>query len=103
MKKFLHRIAPFLNNGKWYKFFIEVNDGSYKITTKERACSISGTSLKIPNAQVIDYILDIHNDTASVTSVDKSIKLFADGSQGVALPSTSCTDYFTVWVFCKNI
>lgn len=99
-KSLIHKISPFQSNGRWYKFFIEVDDnGNYKITTKDKECTISGTTLKIPGIEIIDYVVRIHNTTPSVISYDKTFKLFADGSQGVNMPATTCTDYFTIWVF----
>lgn len=98
-KSLINKIAPFQRSGKWYKFFIEVtDDGNYKITSKDKDCSISGSTLKIHGIDIIDYVVRIHNTTPSVISYDKSFKLFADGSQGVNMPATTCTDYFTIWV-----
>lgn len=90
---------PYLSKGRWYKFFIEVNEGAYKITTKDIDCSISGTSLKIPGIEIIDIKTRIHSDAVSVQSFDETYKIYADGSQGVNLPPVAACDYFTLWVF----
>lgn len=98
-KSLIHKHLPHESKGRWYKFFIEVdNEGHYKITTKDRECVISGTSLKIPGIDVLDFIIRIHNTTPSVITYDKTFRLFADGSHGINLPATTCTDYFTIWV-----
>lgn len=98
-KSLLNKKFPYIEKGRWYKFFIEVDSGAYKITSKDVDCSISGTTLKIPNIEIVDYKTKIHSDAASVTTFDRTMRIFADGSQGVNLPPVACTDYFTVWVF----
>lgn len=98
-KSLLHKTLPYEEKGRWFKFFIEVDGGAYKITTKDKECSISGTTLKISGLEIIDYKTRIHSDAASVTTFDRTMRIFADGSQGVNLPPVACTDYFTVWVF----
>lgn len=94
---------PYAKGARWYKFFIEVDGSNYKITTKDRDCSISGTSLKIPGIEIIDFICKIHNTTPSVITYDKTFRLFADGSHGVNMPATTCTDYFTIWVLGSEV
>lgn len=98
-KSLIHKNLPFLSKGRWYKFFIEVDDGgNYKITSKDKECSISGTTLKIPGIEITDYVAQVHNVTPSVITYDKTFRLFADGSHGVNLPPATSTDYFTIWV-----
>lgn len=98
-KSLLIKKLPYLNKGRWYKFFIEVDNGEFKITTKDTDCSISGTTLKVPGLEIIDYKTRIHSDAPSVVTFDRTMKIFADGSQGVTLPPATSTDYFTVWIF----
>lgn len=102
-KKVIHKNLPYITKSKWYKFFLEVDDGGYVITTHDRECSVNSSILKVPGLNIIDYVFEGHNVAESLVTTNKSLKYYADGSQGVVIPAASSVDYITVWVLGTNI
>lgn len=93
---------PYITKAKWYKFFLEVNDGSYVITTQDREATTTSSILKVPGMNIIDYVFEGHNVAESLVTTNKSFKYYADGSQGVVLPASNSVDYIAVWVLGTN-
>lgn len=82
--------AHLFNRGRWYDIFIE-SDGTASITKADAdvdTASISGTYLKLPEGfHIIDYIMDVTTTGAqAAVSVNKALRLYADGCQGITLP-----------------
>ena len=90
--------APLYNIGRWYYVEIESESGTATITKADAdltGSTISGSYLKtVEGLHIVDYLIDITPDASSAVSVDKSIRLYADGIQGVTLPTAS--DYTKV-------
>lgn len=101
-QKFIHKNLPYLTKGKWYKFFLENDNDSYTITTKDIPATVNSSILKVPGLNIIDYVFEGHNVASSLVTINKSFKYYSDGEQGVVLPAPSSVDYITVWVFGTN-
>ena len=83
--------AHLYDRGRWYDITVE-SDGTASITKADAdvsTASISSTYLKMPAGfHLIDYIMDVTTTGAdSAVSVNKALRLYADGTQGLTLPN----------------
>ena len=95
--------APVMNRGRWYSAIVE-SDGTASITSIDadiNTASISGSYLKFPAGfHMVDYLLDVTTTGAvSAVSVNKALRLYADGSQGLTLPDAGDYQKTVVNVF----
>lgn len=94
--------CPAYNHGRWYEFFIESDGSNYTMTTADLdGVTFSGNYLKMPdNFHVVQTLLDINPyHVEAATSIDLSLRQYADGTQGITLPVRNNMDWCRVYVF----
>lgn len=91
---------PF-KTGRYYKFFLESDHSSIKITTSDlKGCVLSGNSLKFPlGFRVLSVVTDCSTVANGNANTFGTRKVYGDGCQAVELPNASNFDYMTLYVF----
>lgn len=89
------------SKGRWYRFFLESDGETTKITEADLEVTNENNILKFPDGfHVVDVKHDI-NSVEHVGNVSMIIDLtgFADGSQGISAPVPKAYDYAYIYVF----
>jgi len=92
---------PWMKKGRWYEFFIENDNGAYKLTLSDlEGCAIAANNLKFPDGyHILQYVCDVNSDADAVVTNQQSIKIYADGKQACNLPALTSFDWCKVYVF----
>lgn len=95
---------PLMTKGRYYTIKLESDGTDVTIDSVDKdltGVSVSGQYLKtVENFHVIDYDLDINlENVSSATTVSKGIRQYADGIQGVVIPTTANFSNCTVVIY----
>lgn len=87
--------------GRWYRTFIESDDGAIKITESDIPVSVNGAYIKFPKDF---HIMDVKYDMNSVPHTGNAVitvdvMSYPDGCQGIARPLPSAIDYGYIYTF----
>ena len=90
--------------GREYKF--DITGGSTITLTKSdiSGAKISGTTLQLPiGFQICDFKMSIHSTVSSAKDISSALHCYADGSQGVTLPSSNDFDNLTLYIYAERL
>lgn len=90
--------------GREYKF--NVTGGSTITLNKSdiSGAKISGTTLQLPvGFQICDFEASIHSTVTSAKDINLTLHCYADGSQGVTLPSSNDFDNLTLYIYAERL
>lgn len=87
--------------GRWYRFFIESDGESIKITEMDLEVQHSSSYLQMPEGfHIVDTKHDIHTVSGgNAANMSHVLRVYADGRQGVILPNKDNFDYGYIYVF----
>lgn len=100
------KLGDYTVEGRWHRFFIESDGTDYTFTDKESVsgASISSGYLVMPtDYHIVDAKFDINPDAASVQTLSFGRKIYADGKQGLQLPSATAFDWAYVYVYAYEV
>lgn len=97
------RIAPYQEQGRWYKVFLEKDGDKIKYTSGD----IGSQSSLIGNVFCLSHpfhTLDVHYDIhleelSSDVWFEERKRLYGNGMTGIELPSIAHWDYLTLYIF----
>lgn len=88
-------------NGRWYKIFLENDNNSLKVTSKDIDCFINmsnnlvGVYIKDKRIHILNLCID-----ASITNVNCGVqRSFINGSQGIIFSDINAIDTLTLYFY----
>lgn len=101
---FDRNLNPYSDCGRWYKFFIESDADGVVLTTSDlEGVTVEGSYLKFPEGyHILKRAYDINTVAGAAANVAIDLHIFADGTQGIQLPSITTFDYADIYVFAHN-
>lgn len=90
------------DKGRWYRAFIESNGNDCTVISSDlKGVGQSGQYLTLPQYfHTVDVKHDINCiEGGTANNVENSIRLYANGSQGVMLPQPTDFDWCYIYIF----
>lgn len=92
-------------NGRWYKIFLENDDGTIKVTSTDIICDVYTSEkqfgIYIENGfTIIDFMMkSILNQTGNCNVYRR----FLNGREGILFSNVDAIDNLTIYVYCERI
>lgn len=97
------RIAPYQEQGRWYKVFLEKDGDNIKYTSGDigSQSSILNNNFCVSHPfHVLDVHYDIHlEELSSDVWFEERKRLYGNGIMGIELPAIAHWDYMTLYIF----
>lgn len=87
--------------GRWYRLFIESDGTTALATNDDLGCIVTNSWLECPkDFHILEHKRDIHSvANGGLKTVNEVIRIYADGSQGLAMPDVEKYDYMYIYIF----
>lgn len=95
---------PWIQDGRWYHFFIESDGEGYNLTTADISdAEIKTSYIFLPlGYHIVDMKYDVHSIASASSNITMMLRFDGDGRQGITLPPKAQFDYADFWIFAHK-